>query len=223
MGCIVHGVAKSWTRLGDFHVHFLFLQPFFLHHAPWHITLFPFFTFCLISEATEKVSVTGEWIMSGCSLSTSDSPPDNSYWAMLPPECLCNQVGKKRHQQEPVTSMQRMKCVRYWSKADIPHTTSPKLHDPEVVQSLNHPVHLFVTHGLQHVVPLFTISQGLLKLMSIESVMHPTISSSVVPFSSCFQSFPASRSFPKSQLFTSGGQSIGASVSASVLPMNIQD
>ena len=52
---------------------------------------------------------------------------------------------------------------------------------------------------------------------------HPTISSSVVPFSSCFQSFPASRSFPMSQFFTSGGQSIGVSASASVLLMNIQD
>jgi len=52
---------------------------------------------------------------------------------------------------------------------------------------------------------------------------HPTISSSVVPFSSCLQSFPASGSFQISQFFTSGGQSIGVSASASVLPMNIQD
>ena len=52
---------------------------------------------------------------------------------------------------------------------------------------------------------------------------HPTISSSVVPFSSCPQSFPASGSFPVSQFFSSGGQSIGLSASASVLPMNIQD
>ena len=52
---------------------------------------------------------------------------------------------------------------------------------------------------------------------------HPTISSSVVPFSSCPQSFSALGSFPMSQLFVSGGQSIGASASASVLPMNIQD
>ena len=51
---------------------------------------------------------------------------------------------------------------------------------------------------------------------------HPTISSSVVPFSSCPQCFPASGSFPMSQLFTSGGQSIRASASASVLPMNTQ-
>ena len=52
---------------------------------------------------------------------------------------------------------------------------------------------------------------------------HPTISSSVVPFSSCLQSFPVSGSFPRSQFFASGSQSIGASASASVLPMSIQD
>ena len=52
---------------------------------------------------------------------------------------------------------------------------------------------------------------------------HLTISSSVVPFSSCPQSFPASGSFPVSQLFTSSGQSIGVSASTSVLPMNTQD
>ena len=52
---------------------------------------------------------------------------------------------------------------------------------------------------------------------------HPTISSSIVPFSSFLQSFPASGSFPMSQLFASGGQSLGVSASASVLPVNIQD
>ena len=52
--------------------------------------------------------------------------------------------------------------------------------------------------------------------------IQPTTSSSVAPFSSCPQSFPASGSFPINQLFTSGGQSIGASALASVLPMNIQ-
>ena len=52
---------------------------------------------------------------------------------------------------------------------------------------------------------------------------HPTISSFVIPFSSCPQSFPASGSFPMSQLFASGGQSIGVSASTSVLPMNTQD
>ena len=52
---------------------------------------------------------------------------------------------------------------------------------------------------------------------------HQTSSFSVILFSSCLQTFPASGSFPMSQLFTSGGQSIGVSASASVLPMNIQD
>ena len=52
---------------------------------------------------------------------------------------------------------------------------------------------------------------------------HPTISSSVVPFSSCLQSFPASGSFPVSQLFTLYGQSIAVSASTSVLPKNTQD
>ena len=52
---------------------------------------------------------------------------------------------------------------------------------------------------------------------------HSTISSSVIPFSSCLQSFPASGSFQMSQFFVSGGQSIGVAASASVLPMNIQD
>ena len=52
---------------------------------------------------------------------------------------------------------------------------------------------------------------------------HPTISSSVIPFSSCPKFLPASGSFPMSQLFASGGQSIGVSVSTSVLPVNTQD
>ena len=52
---------------------------------------------------------------------------------------------------------------------------------------------------------------------------HPTILSSVIPFSSCLECFPASGSFPVSYFFSSGGQSIGVSASASVLPVNIQD
>ena len=61
------------------------------------------------------------------------------------------------------------------------------------------------------------------KPMSIESVMPSSHLLSVIPFSSCPQSFPASGSFQMSQLFASGGQSIGVSASTSVLPMNIQD
>ena len=66
-----------------------------------------------------------------------------------------------------------------------------------------------------------TISRRSLRLMSIEFVCHPAMSSSVVPFSSCPQSLPASESFPMSQLF-SGGQSTGASTLASFLPKKSQ-
>ena len=80
-------------------------------------------------------------------------------------------------------------------------------------------------HGLQHPrLPCPSLSsRACLKSCSLSQWYHPTISSSVIPFSSCLQSFPASGSFPISQFFTSGGQCIGASASASVLPMNIQD
>ena len=68
-----------------------------------------------------------------------------------------------------------------------------------------------------------TNSWSSLRLMSIKSWCHPAISSSVIPFSSCPQSLPASGSFPMSQLFAWGGQSIGVSASTSVLPINTQD
>ena len=63
----------------------------------------------------------------------------------------------------------------------------------------------------------------LLSWLDVELVCHPTIASSVIPFSSHLQSSPAPGSFLVSQFFTSGGQSIGVSASTSVLPMNIQD
>ena len=101
------------------------------------------------------------------------------------------------------------------------------MHWEVVVQSLSR-VQLFATSwtATNQASLSFTISQSLLKFLSIESVMpsnyltcHPL--SSI--FSSCPQSFPASGSFPMSQLFTSDCQSTGASASASALPMNIQD
>ena len=92
-----------------------------------------------------------------------------------------------------------------------------------VIQSLSH-VQLFATPWTAaHQTSLsFTIYQSLLQFMLIELMMpsnHPT----VTPFFSCYQSFPASGSFPVSKLSLSGGQSIGTSASASVLAMNIQD
>ena len=80
-------------------------------------------------------------------------------------------------------------------------------------------------HGLQHTRPPCPLpSPGVCSnSYPLSRWCHPTISSSVVPFSSYLQFFPASGSFLMNQLVTSGGQSIGALVSASVLPMNIQD
>ena len=80
------------------------------------------------------------------------------------------------------------------------------------------------SHGLQHTrLPCPSPFPGACSnSRPLSRQCHSTISSSVVPFSSCLQSFPASGSFLMSQLFASGGQSIGASASASVLPMNIQ-
>ena len=80
-------------------------------------------------------------------------------------------------------------------------------------------------HGLQHArLPCSSPTPGAWpNSFPFSQWCHPTISSSVVPFSSCLQSFPASGSFQMRQFFTSGGQSIGVSASASVLPMNIQD
>ena len=71
--------------------------------------------------------------------------------------------------------------------------------------------------------PSITISRSLLKLMSIKSVMPSNHLILCCPLSSHLQSFPASGSFQMSQFFTSGGLSMGASASTSVLPMNIQD
>ena len=80
-------------------------------------------------------------------------------------------------------------------------------------------------HGLQHTrLPCPSPTPGAYSnSCPLNQWCHPTISSSVVPFSSCFQSFPAQGSFQMSQFFASGDQSIGVSASASVLPMNIQD
>ena len=78
-------------------------------------------------------------------------------------------------------------------------------------------------HGLQHArFPCPSLSPGVCsKSCLVSQWCHPTISSSVTPFSSCPQSFPASGFFPVSQFFASGGQSIGASASVSVHPVNI--
>ena len=93
---------------------------------------------------------------------------------------------------------------------------------PLLLFSLLSCVQLFVTHGLQHArLPCLSPSPGVCSNSCPSNQWcHPAISSSIIPFSSCLQSCPASGSFPMSQLFTSGGPSSG--VLTSVLPMNIQ-
>ena len=80
-------------------------------------------------------------------------------------------------------------------------------------------------HGLQHTrLPWPSLFPGVCpNSCPLSRWCHPTISSSIIPFSSHLQSFPASGSFPMSWFFTLGGQSIGVSASVSVLPMNIHD
>ena len=102
----------------------------------------------------------------------------------------------------------------------------------EALGSSGHPVQFSCSvvsdslwpRGLQHArLPCPSLSPGASSnSCALSKWYHPTISSSVIPFTSCLHSFPASESFPKSQLFALGGQSIGASASASVLPMNVQ-
>ena len=92
------------------------------------------------------------------------------------------------------------------------------------VQSLSH-VQLFETPWLQHIrLPCPSPTpRAYSNSCALSRWCHPTISSSIVPFSPCLQSFAASGSFPRSQFFASGSQSIGVSASASVLSVNIQD
>ena len=98
------------------------------------------------------------------------------------------------------------------------------MHQFSSVQGLSRSNSLW-PHGLQHTRPPCPSSTHGVYSDScpLSQWCHPTISSSVVPFSSCLQSFPASGSFQMCQFFTSSGQSIGVSALASVLPMNIQD
>ena len=80
-------------------------------------------------------------------------------------------------------------------------------------------------HGLQHARPPCPspTPEAYSNSCPLSQCCHPTISSSIIPWSTCLKSFPASGAFQMSQFFTSGGQSIGVSASASVLPVNIQD
>ena len=108
-----------------------------------------------------------------------------------------------------------------------PHCQMPLSWCPQAIQfsSVAQSCATLQPHGLQHARP--SCPSPAPRVYSNSCLLsrwcHPTISSSVVPFSSCPKTFPASGSFPMSQLFSSGGQSTGISTSTSALPMNTQD
>ena len=125
-----------------------------------------------------------------------------------------------------------MKYLIYFSQAvefswlqlfSLPCTCS--VNKDQLVSSVTQSCLTLRLHGLQHTrLPCPSPTPGACSDSSpLSRWCHWTISSSVIPFTSRLQSFPASGSFPMSQFFASGGQSIGVSASASVLPMNIQD
>ena len=144
---------------------------------------------------------------------------------MKNPICSCTEVQwKKRNSctsvhSEIVTNLSETMCASSGPTRRI-HLRRGMVQFSSV-QSLSR-VWLFATHRLQHArPPCPSPTPGVYSNSCLLSQWcHPTISSSVIPFSSCLQSFPTSGSFPTSQFFTSGGQSIR--VSAWVLPMNIQ-
>ena len=115
-------------------------------------------------------------------------------------------------------------CV-YTYKTHTHTHTHTHMHIISSVQSLRSVWHFLKPHGLQHA--RFPCPSPTPWVYSnshpLSRWCHPTVSSSVIPFTSHLQSFPASGSFPVSQFFTSGDQSIGVPALASVLPVNIQD
>ena len=118
-----------------------------------------------------------------------------------------------------------MSNITYWNKKGFTANSTFCFYSFSVQFSRSVMSNSLRPHGLQHPkLPCPSPTPGACSNSCPSSQWcHPTISSSVVPFSSYLQFFPASGSFPISQFFTSGGQSIGVSASASVLPMNIQD
>ena len=136
---------------------------------------------------------------------------------------LAPQAVSTLHFQQPKDQLGCMSCYTSWtllstSSLDELAFSSVQFSCSVVPNSLR-------PHGLQHArPPWLSPAPGVhSNSCSVSWWCHPTISSSVIPFSSRLQSFPASGSFQMSQLFTSGGQSIGVSASASVLSMNFQD
>jgi len=135
----------------------------------------------------------------------------------------CNQFLRDNSSERELALIKQLLCLTdnvCWVFCILPGFISSSVQFSRSVLSNS-----FWPHGLQHArPPCPSPTPGVYpSSCPLSWWCHPTISSSVIPFFSCLQSFSASGSFKMSQLFTSGGQSVGVSVSTSGLPMNIQD
>ena len=131
---------------------------------------------------------------------------------------MLQSMGSQRVRNDLVTKQQQQHYLFYCLNMLLLHMSSSVQFSHSVMSNSSW------SHGLQHArlpCPLPT-PRAYSNWCPSSQWCHPTISSSVIPFSSGLQSFPASGSFPMNQFFTSGDQWIGVSASASVLPMNIQ-
>ena len=130
-------------------------------------------------------------------------------------DCACRALTLN---PEPLTTNPENHCVAAWDLKTGRRASSVQFSCSVISNSLR-------PHGLQHIRPFCpSPAPGVYSnSFSLSRWCHPTISSSVVPFSSCLQSFPASGSFQMSWPFPSGSQSTEVLASTSVLPMNIQD
>ena len=212
MDCTVHGVAKNQTQLSSFHCSFQvpcisdIVQ--YLSFSVWLISLS-----IMPSKSTQfavnSLTIFLPWVLARAKrereeegkLAAPDQRTDFSRCLAWSHTCLtgdCGHAGLRGMVWDSLLS-----CCVIWSPSS-----------PSVAQScLN----------LRDPMDCSTPSPWVCSNSCPSSQWcHPTTSSSVIPFSSCPQSFPASRSFPMSQFFASGGQSIGASTLASVLPMSIR-
>ena len=186
----------------------------------------------LVTPAPSSPGVLSEWLSPSisCSFSLLSNTPLYLLWAMV---CLTTHLLKDIWAM--CGSHEYSCCEHCWAcfSVSMSLTALGQIPGRRFWQFLIHTHYLFKCsvlsdslwpHGLQHSrLPCPSPTPRVCSnSYSLSRWCYPTISSSAVPFSSCPQSFPASGSFPMSQLFTSGGQSIATSTSASVLPMNIQ-
>ena len=152
--------------------------------------------------------------------------PWEKWWLQASPSVIplcvlsCSVVSNSLQSYGLVACEAPLSRQEYWSRVPFPTPSYP-----HQFSSVTQSCPTLRPHELQHARPPCPSPTPGVHSNSCPSSWwcHSTTSSSVIPFSSCLQSFPASGSFPMSQFLPSGGQSIGVSASTSVLPMNIQD